>query len=77
VLVFAVSLKLDLVTLFVQAPNNVSLIDILLDKSVEIESNRDNLPMCNLVLELAVNKMQDFILHKYLLYLFTIVLSHN
>ena len=63
-------------TLLTQAPNNIPLINILLEKSSEVEPNGDNLPMRNLVLKLAVNKVQHILLHKYLLNLLTIVLPH-
>jgi hypothetical protein len=48
----------------------------LLHEASEIEGNGDNLVMGDLVLQLAINKVQDILLTKYPLNLLAIVVPH-
>ena len=56
-LVFSISFKLNLVALSVETPYDITLTDILLDETGEVESNGYNLTMGDLVLQFAVNKV--------------------
>jgi hypothetical protein len=76
VLVFAVTSELNLVALLVKPTHHIPLVDILLHEASKIEANGDYLLMGNLVLQLAVNKVQHILLTKYPLNLLAIVLPH-
>jgi hypothetical protein len=76
VLVFAVTSELNLVALLVKPTHHIPLVDILLHEASKIEANGDNLLMGDLVLQLAIHKVQHILLTKYPLNLLAIVIPH-
>ena len=76
-LVFAISGKLDFVALLSEAAHYVTFAYVLFHEASEVQADGDDLLVGDLVLQLAVDKVQHIVLTKYFLYLLATVLPHD
>jgi len=74
VLVFAISLQLNVIAFLTEPADDISLAQVFSDETVVVKPNRDDLPMSDLILKFPVDEIMRSLVYEYFLYFLTVVL---